>query len=37
MKIRELKDMIEKDAGDEDLPEGLRTFKNLQRTSWSAV
>ena len=31
MKIREFKDMIEEDPGDEDLPEGLRTFKNLQR------
>ena len=34
MKIREFKDMIEEDPGDgdEDLPEGLRTFKNLERT-----
>ena len=31
MKIREFKDMIEEDPGDEDLPEGLRTLKNLQR------
>ncbi|CAK9084723.1 unnamed protein product, partial [Durusdinium trenchii] len=31
MKIREFKDMIVEDPGDEDLPEGLRTFKNLQR------
>ena len=37
MKIREFKDMIEENPGDEDLPEGVRTFKNLERiiSPWS--